>query len=94
MKTLGKSLVAFLLTLTMALGALGGALAEGKTTVTVYTARDTNVFEYVEPLFEEAYPQYDLEIMNMGAQEILERVRAEQANPQADFLWGGHRGCL
>ena len=89
MKTLGKSLVAFLLTLTMALGALGGALAEGKTTVTVYTARDTNVFEYVEPLFEEAYPQYDLEIMNMGAQEILERVRAEQANPQADFLWGG-----
>ena len=54
MKTLGKSLVAFLLTLTMALGALGGALAEGKTTVTVYTARDTNVFEYVEPLFEEA----------------------------------------
>lgn len=41
------------------------------------------------PLFEEAYPQYDLEALNMGAQEILERVRGEQANPQADFLWGG-----
>lgn len=38
------------------------------------------------PLFEEAYPQYDLEALNMGAQEILECVCGEQANPQADFL--------
>lgn len=77
------------LALTMLAGVGASASAEEKTTVTVYTARDMNVIEYVEPLFEEAYPQYDLEVLNMGAQEILERVRGEQANPQADFLWGG-----
>jgi iron(III) transport system substrate-binding protein len=67
----------------------GTAFATEKTQVTIYTARDTNVIEYVQPLFEAAYPQYTLEVLNMGAQEILERVRAEKANPQGDFLWGG-----
>ena len=89
MKLSGKSVWALVLALVLALGAVGGVFAEEKTKVTVYTARDTNVYEYVEPLFEAAYPQYDLEVLNMGAQEILERVRAEKANPQADFLWGG-----
>lgn len=65
------------------------AVGEEKTKVVVYTARDTNVIEYVEPLFEAAYPQYDLEVLNMGAQEILERIRAEKANAQSDFIWGG-----
>ena len=73
----------------LALGVACGALADTKQTVTIYTARDTNVIEYIEPLFEAAYPQYDLVVMNMGAQEILERIRSEKANPQADFLWGG-----
>ena len=89
MKLSGKSIVALALVLALALGIFGIALADEKTKVTIYTARDTNVCEYVEPLFEAAYPQYDLDILNMGAQEILERVRGEKANPQADFMWGG-----
>lgn len=89
MKHFGIKVLALCLAALLLLGASGAALAQEKTAVTVYTARDTNVFEYVEPLFEQAYPQYDLQVMNMGAQEILERVRGERANPQADFLWGG-----
>ncbi len=88
MRKLGKFL-ACLLCAAMLLGVANVSLAESKTKVTIYTARDTNVIEYVQPLFEEAYPQYDLEVLNMGAQEILERVRAEAANPQGDFIWGG-----
>ena len=89
MKKNVKKLVTGCLALSVLLGGIAAASAEEKSKVTVYTARDMNVIEYVEPLFEEAYPQYDLEVLNMGAQEILERVRGEQANPQADFLWGG-----
>ncbi|MDR2505500.1 MAG: extracellular solute-binding protein [Oscillospiraceae bacterium] len=86
MKKSARVLV-FLLAVAMLIS--GASLAESKTTVTIYTARDTNVIEYVKPLFETAYPQYELEVLNMGAQEILERVRAEKVNPQGDFLWGG-----
>ena len=89
MKKNSKKLVTGCLALTMLLGGMTAASAADKTKLTVYTARDMNVIEYVEPLFEEANPQYDLEVLNMGAQEILERVRGEKANPQADFLWGG-----
>ena len=30
----------------------------------------------------------------MGAQQILERLRGEKANPQADFWWGGTQSAL
>ncbi len=65
-----------------------------KTIVTVYTGRDSAVLEYIEPLFEEAHPEYDVEFLNMGAQEILERVRGEKENPQGDFWWGGTQAAF
>lgn len=68
--------------------------AKEKTVVTVYTGRDSAVLEYIEPLFEEAHPEYDVEFLNMGAQEILERVRGEKQNPQGDFWWGGTQAAF
>ncbi|MCK9912336.1 iron ABC transporter substrate-binding protein, partial [Microbacteriaceae bacterium K1510] len=44
--------------------------------------------------FKEKYPDIEVETLEMGAQEILERVRAEKANPQADFWWGGTQSAL
>ncbi|KHF34546.1 Iron deficiency-induced protein A precursor [Paenibacillus sp. P1XP2] len=55
----------------------------------IYTARDKNVVEQILPKFEEQNPDIDVEVMTMGAQQIMERVRGEKANPQADFWWGG-----
>ncbi|WP_206514568.1 extracellular solute-binding protein [Brevibacillus marinus] len=60
----------------------------------IYTARDKNVIEAVQPKFAAKYPNIDVEILTMGAQEILERVRAEKTNPQADFWWGGTQSAL
>ncbi|MGW0503548.1 extracellular solute-binding protein [Micromonospora sp. NPDC003241] len=59
--------------------------------LTIYTARDKKVTDFVVEKFTEKYPEYQgkVEILNIGAQEILERVRAEKANPQADVWWGG-----
>ncbi|TGU91442.1 extracellular solute-binding protein, partial [Mesorhizobium sp. M00.F.Ca.ET.186.01.1.1] len=60
----------------------------------IYTGRDKNIFEIVLPKFKEKYPNIEGETVEMGAQQILERVRAEKANPQADFWWGGTQSAL
>ena len=70
-------------------GAEGAEGGDG--TLTIYTARDKGLAEAVVADFEEAYPDYAgrVEILTLGAQEALERIRAEKANPQGDIWWGG-----
>ncbi|MEH1011758.1 extracellular solute-binding protein [Micromonospora sp. CPCC 206060] len=65
-----------------------GASAEK---LVIYTARDKKVADYVVEQFTGKFPEYKgkVEVLNLGAQEILERVRAEKANPQASVWWGG-----
>jgi iron(III) transport system substrate-binding protein len=65
---------------------------EGK--LVIYTARDQTVVDKVMEMFKKKYPNIDVEVLTMGAQQILERVRAEKANPQADFWWGGTQSAL
>ncbi|MBY7142840.1 extracellular solute-binding protein [Virgibacillus sp. NKC19-3] len=60
----------------------------------IYTARDQNVVDEVIPLFEEEYPDINVEVLTMGAQDILERVRGESSNPQGDFWWGGTQSAF
>lgn len=57
----------------------------------IYTARVEEVTDYVIDAFEAEYPEYDgkVQVVNMGAGDIPERVRAENANPQASLWWGG-----
>lgn len=55
----------------------------------IYTGRDEAMVEGVIAKFNERYPDIKVEFMTMGAQQILERVRGEKANPQGDFWWGG-----
>ena len=58
----------------------------------VYSARDKKVTDFVVEQFIAKYPEYKgkVEVLNMGAQEMLERVRAEKANPQGRRLVGRH----
>lgn len=43
----------------------------------------------VERTFEARHPGIDLRWLDMGSQEVLDRVRSERANPQADVWFGG-----
>lgn len=36
-------------------------------------------------MFNEKYPDIQVDVLTMGAQEILERVRAEKSNPRQIF---------
>jgi len=65
--------------------------AEGSGTLTIYTARDKGLATEVIADFEKANPKYagKVELLTLGAQEALERIKAEKANPQGDIWWGG-----
>ncbi|WP_256865285.1 extracellular solute-binding protein [Paenibacillus sp. 32352] len=65
-----------------------------KQKLVIYTARDKNVVDEIIPKFKEKNPNIDVEVLTMGAQQILERARAEKANAQADFWWGGTQSAL
>lgn len=68
--------------------------AEASGNLVIYTARDQTVIDKVVEMFNEKYPDIQVDVLNMGAQEILERVRAEQANPGGDFWWGGTQAAF
>ena len=59
--------------------------------LTIYTARDKDEVAHVVSLFTAKYPKYKagVNIITLGAQAALDRLRAEKSNPQAGFLWGG-----
>lgn len=66
--------------------------ASGK--LVIYTARDKTVVDEIIPKFKERNPGIEVEVLTMGAQQIMERVRGEKANPQGDFWWGGTQSAL
>jgi len=72
--------------LAAALAACGGS--DGRTVLTVYSPHGKELLAHYERGFEQANPAVDVQWVDMGSQEILERVRAERANPQADVWFG------
>jgi iron(III) transport system substrate-binding protein len=64
---------------------------ESSPKLTIYTGRDKDEVAHVIDLFTQKFPQYKgrVNTITLGAQAALDRLRAEKANPQAGFLWGG-----
>ncbi|MEX1256023.1 MAG: extracellular solute-binding protein [Gemmatimonadota bacterium] len=54
----------------------------------VYTPHGRDLLEYFGERFEEANPGVRVQWLDMGSQEVLDRLRSERANPQADVWWG------
>lgn len=61
---------------------------DGRAVLTVYSPHGKDMLEHYERTFEAANPGIDVQWVDMGSQEILDRVRAESANPQADVWFG------
>ncbi len=66
-----------------------GACAESGDVLTVYSPHGTEQLVVFEQRFESLNPGVDLQWVDMGSQEVLDRVRSERANPQADVWYGG-----
>lgn len=68
--------------------ALNGCTSDKRTTLTIYSPHGKDLLQYFEQSFERANPGIDVQWVDMGSQEVIDRLRAEKANPQAD-LWFG-----
>jgi iron(III) transport system substrate-binding protein len=71
--------------LALLLAACGG---DGREVVTVYSPHGREMLQAFERRYEALHPEVDVQTMDMGSQEILDRLRSERANPQADVWWG------
>src|SRR5687768_9757491 len=61
---------------------------DGRTVLTVYSPHGKDLLGYFEAEFEKANPKIDVQWVDMGSQEVLDRIRVEAANPQADVWFG------
>ena len=60
----------------------------GKTVLTVYSPHGKDLLQYYEQGFERTDSTVDVQWVDMGSQEVLDRLRAEAANPQTDVWFG------
>lgn len=75
--------------LTLALLLACGCMPEDdRTPLVVYSPHGRDLLEAFEAQFEEAHPTVDVQWLDMGSQEVLDRLRSESANPQADVWFG------
>ena len=68
---------------------LAGCGGDGRTPVLVYSPHGRDQLALLEHAFERERPDLDVRWLDMGSQEILDRLRFEQVNPQADVWFGG-----
>ena len=62
---------------------------DGRSPLVVYSPHGRDLLVLYESDFERAHPAIDLRYLDMGSQEVYDRVRSERANPQADVWFGG-----
>jgi iron(III) transport system substrate-binding protein len=65
------------------------ACGPSRTPLVVYSPHGSYLLGMVEREFEARHPDVDVRWLDMGSQEVLDRLRAEKANPQADVWFGG-----
>ena len=68
---------------------LAACAGDGRTPVTVYSPHGRDQLVLLEQAFEQDNPDIDVRWLDMGSQEVLDRLRFEKVNPQADVWFGG-----
>ncbi|MGH7658538.1 MAG: extracellular solute-binding protein [Gemmatimonadales bacterium] len=81
----GRRLVPVLI----ACSVITGCGGDGRIPVTVYSPHGRDQLLLLEHAFEARRPDIDVRWLYMGSQEVLDRIRFERVNPQADVWFGG-----
>src|SRR5690348_17373173 len=74
---------ALLVSLTMA------CQRDSRTPLVIYSPHGRDLLTLLERRFEQLHPEVDVRWLDMGSQEVYDRLRSERANPQADVWFGG-----
>jgi iron(III) transport system substrate-binding protein len=72
----------------LTLVAAGCAPPRSENTLVIYSPHGRDQLQYFAERFEALHPGVDVQFVDMGSQEVLDRLRSERANPQADVWWG------
>lgn len=62
---------------------------DGRTAVVLYSPHGRDLLALLEETYEAEHPEIDVRWLDMGSQEVFDRIRTEKANPQADVWFGG-----
>jgi iron(III) transport system substrate-binding protein len=73
---------------------LAAGCSDGRTPLTIYSPHGRDLLALMEKSFEARYPRIDVRWLDMGSQDVYDRVRSETANPQADVWYGGPRAIF
>jgi iron(III) transport system substrate-binding protein len=72
-----------------ALSVLSACTSDHRTPLVLYSPHGRDQLTLLEHGFEQRRPDVDVRWLDMGSQEILDRLRFERVNPQADVWFGG-----
>ena len=70
------------------LWSLTGCSPGSKEPLIVYSPHGKEMLTAFEHAYEEAHPSVDVQWLDMGSQDVYDRIRTERENPQADIWWG------
>ncbi|MBW8874983.1 MAG: extracellular solute-binding protein [Acidobacteria bacterium] len=77
------------LIVTAVLALLAASCGDGRKPLTIYSPHGRDLLALMEKAFEAKHPEVDVRWLDMGSQEVYDRIRSEGANPQADVWYGG-----
>jgi len=63
--------------------------SDGRTPLVLYSPHGRDLLVLLETEYERLNPGIDVRWLDMGSQEVFDRIRSEAANPQADVWFGG-----
>ena len=66
-----------------------GSCSDGRSPLVLYSPHGRDLLTVIEEAYEARRPDIDVRWLDMGSQEVLDRIRSERANPQADVWFGG-----
>lgn len=84
----GPKRAALLASPTLAAALAAACAGDGREVLVVYSPHGRELLSHHEAGFEALHPGIDVQWVDMGSQEILDRVRSERQNPQADVWFG------
>lgn len=65
-----------------------GCKPNQKEKLVIYSPHGKELLGEFEKLYEAKYPNVDIQWLDMGSQEVFDRISTESKNPQADIWWG------
>jgi iron(III) transport system substrate-binding protein len=65
-----------------------GCSSDDRIPIVIYSPHGKEMLVEFEKLYELSHPRHDIRWLDMGSQDVLDRLRTERGNPQADVWWG------